>query len=459
MKILASSRDNLIQLTNSHSTSQPFVTFTVTNPSDVVILIKDKYNEDGYKKEIVGSTSSTISSDSFNTRGYVALNLLECLKMNSIFFNVTLENNNTVKALIDTSRSYSITIKSGSGIGIGGTYSNYNALSPSKMVLMLKGDEIGSVTMEKYNNNPSVSFNVTSPFKYMTMKYPLKVDLTAYQMYDSMASLVSLPYNQAVIMPTTLMKFQDVDYSKFYHESSNVVKILTNLDERTYNYDEWIGLSILADDALQKDYTLKKSFYTNSGVFLMSNISVQMVEKHGIRVDFLDNFNLTKVEALMNKQVGYVLVSVYDGTREVTQQIKYNVMPHCNENHEIFFLNELGGIDSFNFTNTSKVDRQINDISSFLVNHIKEYDDTYEMEYIKQKRNEVSITLSTHMCSRETAEWLNELAKSKYTFVLTNGKPMYKMICIDKFDITTNSDETEFELEMTYHEADNKESI
>ena len=68
-KILASSLDNFIILNNSHTVEQPYVTFTVGSPSNVTIVIKDKNNDDGYYKEIIGNSTSVISSDSFNTGG------------------------------------------------------------------------------------------------------------------------------------------------------------------------------------------------------------------------------------------------------------------------------------------------------------------------------------------------------------------------------------------------------
>ncbi len=454
-EILASSLDNFIQLANSHTIEQPYVTFTIGNPSNVKLIIKDNNNDDGYYKEILGSSSASTSSDSFNTTGVVTINLMECLKKNSIFFNFVLQSSNTIKCNIDTSISYSISV-SGGGITVGGTYSSYQALSPNKMVLMLQGNidsNTSNITMEKYNNNPKVSFNVTSPFKYQTRNTPLSVNITAYQMYDSKASMVSVPYSGAVIMPTTLTKFQSVDYNEYYYTGGTKTKFLTNNFNRYYNYDEWIGISMLSSSNVT---SLKKSYYTNSGVFLETRYGVQYIEQNDIRYDLYDTFDLNEIEAFHNKQVGYVMVYAWDGYNELSEPIKYEVMPHCKGNNVIFFLNELGGIDSFNFTNTKTIERKIDDQSTYFINPISKFTDKYELEYTKQKRNEITFTVKTHEINLETANWLNELNKSKYIFLLNGlSQPMFKIIIVDKFDIQTNSNDNEFELELEYHDADN----
>ena len=449
-KLLASSLNNFIVLNNTHTTDSPYVTFTVGSPSNVKITIKDKNNDDGYYKEIVGSSNSLLSSSSFSTVGVAALNLLECLKLNGIFFNITLESANTIKANIDTSISYSISV-SGGGITVGGTYSSYEALSPSKMVVMLQGQidaNTTNITMEKYNNNPTVSFNITSPFSYSQLRVPLDLNITAYQMYNSRASMVTVPYSKVTILPTTLSKFQSVDYNKYYN--ADKVHFLTNNENRYYNYGEHYGLSVLSDSQV----TIFKNFYTNSGVFLQTDRTCEYIEQNGIRYDICDTLDLDNIEARYHHQVGYVDVYALVGGRE-SYPIRFNIKPKCKGNNEVFFLNELGGIDSFNFTNTKTVERSIDDQSTYFINPIKDWSDKYELQYVKQKMNKVSYTLSTHQVDIDTARWLNELNKSKYVYqYLGTVNPKYKVIVVDKFDIETNSADDEFELEMEYHEAD-----
>lgn len=450
--ILASSLDNFIVLNNAHTVSQPYVTFTVASPSDVVITIKDANNDDGYYKEISGNSSSVISSNSFKTSGVMALGLMECLKLNSIFFDITLESANTVKAYIDTSIKYDIRLTKGSGITIGGTYSSYNPTSANKMVVMLQGnidENTTNITLEKYNNDQTISFNVTSPFERSSMRTPLTMKVTAYQVYDNTPSMVTTPYNEITVLPTTLTKFQSVDYSRYY--GSGKIHFLTNNENRKYNYGEKFGLSILSDS--KPSY--KKNFYTNSGVFLETQTNYEYMEDNGIRHDIYDSFDLDSIEARYNHQVGYVEVYAMIGGVE-SFPIRFNVVPKCEGNNTLFFLNEIGGVDSFNFTNTKTTEMTIDDLSTFFKNPIRNFSDRYEIESVKQKKNDVTITLSTHQVDKDTAHWLNELNKSKFVYqYLGTTNPKYKVVVVDKFDIEYNTSNDEFELELEYHEGDN----
>lgn len=454
-KLLASSLNNFITLNNSHSTDSPYVTFTVGSPSDVRITIKDANNDDGYNKDIVGNISAVTSSESFNTSGVTTLNLMECVKLNSIFFNTTLESSNTIKTYIDTSVSYNITV-SGTGISVGGTYSSYKAKSPTKTVVMLQGEinaNTTNITMEKYNNAPTVSFNVTSPFQYTSMRTPLDINIIAYQMYDSKASMLTVPYASATIMPTTLSKFQSVDYDLYYN--SGKVHFLTHNEDRYYNYGEHYGLSVLSDTSV----SIKKNYYTNSGVFLESQTTCEYIETNGIRHDIYDVIELDSIEARYNHQVGYVDVyAIANGVE--SYPVRFHIKPKCNGNNEIFFLNEIGGIDSFNFTKAREVERKIKDQSTYFINPISDWTDRYELQYTKQKMNEITIGVSTNQINLATAQWLNELNKSKHTFkYLGIDNPKYKMIVVDKFDITTSTLDDEFEVSLEYHDADNEINI
>lgn len=454
-KIIASSLDNIIELSNTHTSDAPYVTFTIGSPSSVKIIIRDADNDDGYYKEIIGDTQSVISSSSFKTVGIVSLSLLECLKLNNIFYNITLESANTIKAYIDTSIKYSITVE-GSGIALGGTYSSYEALSPNKLVVMLQGEIDGNtanISMEKYNNDETVAFNVSSPFEHASFKKPITMSVLGYQVYDSVVNTVTVPYDKITVLPTTLTKFQTVDYSKFY--GSGKVHFLTNNENRYYNYNEHYALSVLSDN----DISIRKNYYTNSGVFLESQTTCEYIEKNGIRYDIYDTFDLESIELRYNHQVGYVDVyAIVDG--EETYPIRFTINAKCEGNNELFFINELGGIDSFNFSKTRYVTMSSDDVSKFYKNNIHGFGDTLEIASINEKRSDVKKRLTTAMIDRDTCHWLNELIKSKYVFEYMGiDNPKYKMVIIDEFNIETATDTDEYELEIEYHDSDNEFTV
>ena len=462
-KILASSLDNFMVF-NTTTVQLPYVTFTVgTLSSRVEITIKEANNDYGYSRVIKGEPNGETTSTSFNTTGLGLYNLYECIKLNSIFYNITFTNASTIKCYIDTSLKYNITLTSGSGISIGGTYSSYSPTLPNKTCLILQDSgSTNSISMEKYHNAATISFNITAPFQKTMFNKPLNYNIMGYKVVNGSSSNITIPYDSITVMPTTLLKFQNVDYDDYLYTGSGTGKWLTTQTNRYYNYGEWVGLSFLTNTDIATP-TLKKNYYTNSGVFLESSWTTQYVEKNGKRIDIYDTFELSSVESVHNKQVGYVMVYLVNGDGSNTllsNGLRFDINPHCGGNNEIFFLNELGGIDSFNFTSTKQVSRSISDQNTYTKTQTRSFVNVYDHEYVMNKRNKISTTLSTNQIDSGIAGWLNQLTKSKYTFkFLGMTNPMYKIIVVDKFDITTNSSDDEFELSLEYHDADNVSTI
>lgn len=462
-RILASSLDNFV-IFNTPTVALPYVTFTVNNLSNnVEVTIKEANNDYGYSRVIKGSPSGETTTTSFNTTGIGLYNFYECIKLNSIFYNITFVNATTIKCYIDTSLKYNITLTKGSGIIIGGTYNSYSPALPNKTCMILQEDSGTSVVnMEKYHNAATVSFNVTAPFQKTMFNKPLQYNIMGYKVTNGASSSITIPFDTMTVMPTTLTKFQGVDYDDYlYTSAKGSCRWLTTQDRRYYNYNEWVGLSILSDVNFVTPL-LRKSYYTNSGVFLKTEYSVQYVERNGKRLDFYDRFNLDSIEAQFNKQVGYIIVELCTGYGypSISNQIRYDINPKCDGNNEIFFLNEIGGVDSFNFTNTKQINRSIDNQNTYSKTHTRNFVDILDHEYVMNKRNKIVTTLSTNQVDVGIASWLNQLVKSKYTFKflgLTN--PMYKIIVVDKFDIQTNTADDEFELTLEYHDADNDSII
>lgn len=456
--ILASSLGNYISVPNAYTADKPYVVFTVGNPNEVRITVTNADSEDGYNRVISGSPTASLSATSFRTMsGVVALNLLECIKLNPIFYNITLSSANSIKAYIDTSVRYSITV-SGSGVSVGGTYSSYNAESMPKVTLMLGctlNGETVNIPMEKYSDEQTVRFDVTAPFDRMRFRYPISVNVAAYTFHDSAASTVSVPYSNYVVLPTTLKRFEGVDYSLYYNTSSERKRFLTTLDNRPYNYGERYGVSFLSDFA---DITLKKSFYTNGGVFLESQTTVELHERNGLRHDFYDIIDLDAIEGRHNKQVGYINVTAMRGNSEMSYPLRLSVTPRCSENHEVFFINKLGGIDSFNFNDKVESNVRIGDVTTFNRNPINGYrDDMMTIEGISVKTSDESLTVTKKSLSKDVVEWLGELTRSKVVFRFASSlSPKFKEIIVERSDMSYSSDETEFDVSITYHSSDGK---
>ena len=135
-------------------------------------------------------------------------------------------------------------------------------------------------------------------------------------------------------------------------------------------------------------------------------------------------------------------------------------MPHCDGNNEIFFLNEIGGVDSFNFTSNKQITRRIDNQNTYSKTHTRTFTNLFDHEYVLNKRNKITTTISTNQVDVGIADWLNQLVKSKYTYKFMGMKsPMFKIIVVDKFDVQTNTADDEFEFTLEYHDADNDSLI
>lgn len=456
--ILGSSQDNFIVFGNTNY-DKPMATFYFLSnaPSSGSIVIRDALDDDGYSKTIVYDTGQTITDSSFKfsgSRDNNALALFEVLKKNPIFYDLSLVTDVpnvgvVVRTYIDTSTRYSITASQ--GIVVGGTYSSYTPKEPNKFVLMLNGAD-KQISLEKYTMAEDVAFNVTAPFEHLSFKEPFQLRMMAYHVDNNTIMQDAISNNIVNVFPTTMGKFDDRDLSSFrYQYSGQKVNFLTNNTNRYYNYGEVCGLSVMTD----KNISLLKKYYTVSGKYLGSTNTIYHMDKYGMRTDFYFENDIETVEGMTNKQVGYVdVVAVYEG-EEITNPVRYNVVPKCNQNNEIFFVNEVGGIDSFNFLGERVWDTQIDDQNTYFINPTRKYSVTRELELIGQKLHEVEHHLTSSIIDYDTAKWLGEMAKSKYPFLFINKDGiLFERIVIKDMDIELSDRENTFEIELTYQNGD-----
>ena len=446
-KYLGSSQDNFLVFSNSDY-ERPYVTFYfTTGGGSGEIVIKDALDEDGYTKTIKYSPSEVISDSSFRTAGdknMATFALLECLKKNVIFYDIEIINEipnvgMVIKAKIDSSTRYEITV--GASIVLGGTYSSWTAKEPNKFVLMENNGE-KQISLEKYTMAEDVSFNVTAPYEHLSFKYPFQVKMLAYHLSNNLIVQDYITNNTVIVYPTTLTKFDDTDLGNYMDNG-----FLTHNFNRTYTYGEVCALSVMTTGST----SITKKYYTNSGVFLMQDSDVLLIETNNTRKDFYFKCNVQYVESQTNKQVGYVEVSCGSG-----EPVIYTVEAKCNDNHEIFFVNEIGGIDSFNFLGESEYDSKIDKQSTYFINPTRKYTTTKELEVIGQHINKVEHTLKTTIINGETAKWLNEMQKSKYQFLyFVQGGTRFERIIITEMNISVNDRNNTFEVELTYQSGDN----
>lgn len=457
-KFLASSKDNFLVFSNSNY-EKPYVTFYFKSGKDPngSITIKDALDDDGYSKTITYSPDNSISDSSFrcvSDREQNTFALLECLRKNIIFYDISLITNIpnvgiVIKAYIDSSTKYSIT--GGEILTIGGTFSSFIPKPPNKYTLLINsGDD--QIVLEKHTMAEDVSFNVTAPFEHLNFKYPLNLKMLAYHVDNNAIVVDTIENNNVTVLPTTLSKFSDVELGDYYYSySGQKVNFLTNNFHRYYNYGEICALSVLSD---KSGISLKKKYYTISGKYLGEDITLAFKESTWMRNDFYFDLDIDTIEMKTNKKVGYVEVVARYYSEEITNPIRYDVVPKCNKNNEIFFVNELGGIDSFNFLGERGYKSQIDDQITYFKNPTRRYTTTKELELVAQKKNKVTHTLKSTILDTETSIWLNELLKSKYAFLFNNNGTRFERIVVTDMTIDLSDRENTFEIELSYQDGD-----
>ena len=462
--ILGSSQDNFIVFANDNYV-RPMVTFYFLNNtySSGSVVITDALNEDGYKKTIVYSPDEIITDSSFrcvaNDRTGNTFSLLECLRKNSIFYDISIVSDipnvgMVIRAYLDSSTRYDIT--GGQILTIGGNYSSYVPKEPNKFVLLLN-DIKSQVVLEKNTIDDDISFNVTAPYEHMTFKDPVSLKMMAYHVEANNIIGETIQNNQVTVFPTTLSKFADVNLSDYlYNSVGQKVNFLTNNFNRFYNYGEVCALSVMTDN----NVGILKKYYTVAGKYLGMDSTVIHQDALVKRQDLYFELDLGGIESSTNKEVGYVDVVATHNGAEITNPVRYNVVPKCNQNNVIFFVNELGGIDSFNFLGERVYKTKIKNQTTYFKNPTRKYTTVKELEIVGQKVNSVDHKLTSTILNEETARWLNEMSKSKYPFLFINENGvLFERIVITDMDIELSDRENTFEIELTYKNGDNNISV
>jgi hypothetical protein len=149
-------------------------------------------------------------------------------------------------------------------------------------------------------------------------------------------------------------------------------------------------------------------YYTNSGVFINNEFPVLTTSYKVPRYDILFTPNLTATEIQYNNEIGYFTVEVMQNSDYKSKPLKFIVNPKCNTNNVFYFVNKLGGIDSFNFLRENTMKSSISDQVTYIKNNV-EYNDINELEYVHSKRYDTKYTAETTLLDGKQAEYIVEL--------------------------------------------------
>lgn len=450
---------------NEQSIGSPYIDITTSDEfsskDEVTLNVND--GEDDVLT-IIGYGSAAVTSTTFNTTednsNVPILSLAETLKKNTnIFYNVTTyhsDNEWHVKVYYDSSLSYTISVSSGLTLS-GRTTGGYNPIV--KFLLHYDLDD-GMFDAEKYTNENSVKFNISAPFNNIMGKFPIHFDLSGYKRYETArgeSRTMNLgTYSDYCILPTTCGEFYTVNYSDYTIDYNTPIKgnFLTNNTERNIGYDEICALSVIGRDTML--LRLRILYYSPSGLFMASKdynqLSYYHAETNSGRTDYYFNPSIALVENEKGKDVGYVEVVVIGGNdAEMSERLRLTVDSRCSNADTIYFVNKIGGIDWYTFRGTKTTTIEIDDNATY--QSVYSNDDlTKHVGGVRYKSMEKMTNLTADKISHSEALWLDELASSRYAFIMDNYQ--FIEIIVDECDIEIDSSEKYGECSLTYYRGD-----
>lgn len=468
MIFLPSSIAYNVIINNTQYMENPYVDIALSSSfsSDIgaTIEIKDNVNSN-YTLTIVGSNNSTVSSNTFNTsvnNNTPIFSLAECLKKNTnMFYNITVSGNETngftVRAYFDNNTTYTFSVTSGLSIS-GYTSGNYSPMV--KQVLHFHTEDSGDFEMEKYTKGKSVSFNITSPFANSMDYKPIQFNIYSYSQYSDIDEVAhtkyGTDYGSYVVIPSTIGQFEVFGYTDYVINGENYTKgkFLTTKTVRDYMYGEKIALSVLTSNG-STHHSLDVKKYTPSGVLIESEYSLFTIN-NTYRIDYIIDPKISVAEATYGKTVGYfeVVIMGNDGVTPISNTIRYNVVPKCMTPRTLFFLNELGGFDSYTFRGSVEEKIDIDDNETYTMKYVMK-DNVKTMSAVAYKTMENMVTVNTGKISHAEGKWLKCLAATKYCFIASpNEENVYYNVIIDSVDIDIDSSETYCECSLTYYIGD-----
>lgn len=474
MAYIASSKPYYIEFQNARQTRNHLVAKAGSNHTTLhnSILIQTGIGQSlRTVQTIIGVANGETTANSYNLGASVdecLISLSECLKANTLFSNVKVVTDRTgqhiaqVEADMDNSEKYRVTIEStvtppfyilGDFGGATDTTFTLNYSTPET-----------NFSQSKTTDLDVVRFDIASPFSNSTFKYPIVLNISANSKRKNKFSLLAVGATEHTIMPTTLSLYESVDWDLYCHDGTAMAKEwLTRNTEREYNYGEVCCLSFLG----QYPYRLFARYYTNAGVMVYEGEPEYYADlTSSKRQDYYFDLGISEVESTTSRQVGYVEVGLKDYSDNVITEtpVTYVVNPRCHNNLELFFLNAIGGLDSFNGWVKFGVETSIGDLSTYDTNQMKSdldftHNDIAMYEVVHKKSSTNKYTLTSTKLKRDQVEWLRELQRSKYVFIRlgewSKDDAKYQMVVVESMNIRDNSTEEDYTVEVTFHDFSN----
>ena len=92
--------------------------------------------------------------------------------------------------------------------------------------------------------------------------------------------------------------------------------------------------------------------------------------------------------------------------------------------------------------------------NTYYRNNLSSWNREYAIENVKKKQVKTTHTYTTSHINNEECEYLNELQRSKYCYVINEETFVKYIIIVDKFDIEYTSDDKQNELTIEFYVSD-----
>lgn len=451
-QIVASSLDNYIIFYNDDTRQRASMIFDLSGfiGGSTIMTISDESNPDDFSLKIEGSPTAKNTATTFSTNGSktnVILSLSECIRRNTSLFSNVKVNDTSITADIDTSRRYSVRFTNDIGIAV--TVSPYQVIGYGKYTLQYTDKDDKTFIAQKYSNDGEVYFNATAPFELMAFKYPITYMIDGYSGKDGDMDF-DFTNQKMTVLPTTLKKFDEFILDDFYYDENSLTfkRLLTNNTNRTYRDGEVLSFSFIGREM---EFDLQALLYSPSGQFIGAYNLEPYIEYNEPRTDVYVSVDVDGFEQMEYKRIGSIKIRVV-GTRQMYEDLTLSYKPICKDNHVLYFLNAFGGIDNFNFTDSMETESKLNDTVNIIATNLHN-EAVREIESRKSHANTKTTTL-TATVDKETAEWLREMADSKWVFY-TDKEGRYITVIIDDMSIRTNDKDSLFTVSVKYHRSDN----
>jgi len=221
--------------------------------------------------------------------------------------------------------------------------------------------------------------------------------------------------------------------------------------------DQIHNVSIPGFTLPQSGIGLLYRFFTQSYDYIGETIRHEQKQKQFDMVNTIElNLDslIIETESLTSKKVGQVEVFLCKDKVEVSEPMRFNIVPSNSVIVKDFaFLNRLGGWDTFNFGNEESVEFKTT-AETFYKTLSPKYKTSDTLETVLRKTVSEQLAVKTSPMKREIVEWLRELSASPAVYELATKR----YVIVDDFTLKYNPKDDLFQIEMKYHYSDNYNS-